>query len=86
MSMKFFSSRSKTVRELVGDSMNCIIERTERADVEPLRAANALGAEPKYSWITVSATDKPITASNGITFTHDFRLTERPPADFIVAQ
>ena len=52
--------------------------------VEPLRAANALGAEPNYSWITVSATDKPITASNGITFTPDFRLTERPPADFIV--
>jgi transcriptional regulator GlxA family with amidase domain len=52
--------------------------------VEPLRAANALGAEPGYSWITVSATDKPITASNGITFTPDFRLTERPPADYIV--
>jgi transcriptional regulator GlxA family with amidase domain len=52
--------------------------------VEPLRAANALGAEPQYSWITVSATDKPITASNGITFTPDFRLTERPPADFMV--
>jgi transcriptional regulator GlxA family with amidase domain len=52
--------------------------------VEPLRAANALGAEPKYSWITVSATDKPITASNGITFTPDFRLAERPAADYIV--
>jgi transcriptional regulator GlxA family with amidase domain len=52
--------------------------------VEPLRAANALGAEPKYSWITVSSTDKPITASNGITFTPDFRLTERPSADYIV--
>jgi transcriptional regulator GlxA family with amidase domain len=52
--------------------------------VEPLRAANALGAEPQYSWITVSATDKPITASNGITFTPDFKLTERPAADYIV--
>jgi transcriptional regulator GlxA family with amidase domain len=52
--------------------------------VEPLRAANALGAEPNYSWITVSATDKPVTASNGITFTPDFRLTERPAADYIV--
>lgn len=52
--------------------------------VEPLRAANALRAEPKYSWITVSANDKPITASNGITFTPDFRLTERPSADYIV--
>ncbi|HKP23019.1 MAG TPA: GlxA family transcriptional regulator [Dongiaceae bacterium] len=52
--------------------------------VEPLRAANALGAEPQYSWITVSATDKPITASNGITFTPDFRLNERPAADYIV--
>ena len=52
--------------------------------VEPLRAANALGAEPNYSWITVSATDKPITASNGITFTPDFKLTERPSADYIV--
>jgi transcriptional regulator GlxA family with amidase domain len=52
--------------------------------VEPLRAANALGADPKYSWMTVSATDKPITASNGITFTPDFRLAERPSADYIV--
>lgn len=52
--------------------------------VEPLRAANALGAEPNYSWITVSATDEPITASNGITFMPDFRLTERPAADYIV--
>jgi transcriptional regulator GlxA family with amidase domain len=52
--------------------------------VEPLRAANALDADPKYSWITVSATDRPVTASNGITFTPDFRLADDPPADFIV--
>ena len=52
--------------------------------VEPLRAANALDADPKYSWITVSATDRPVAASNGITFTPDFRLVDDPPADFIV--
>ena len=33
MSAKVFSSRSKTCLEFVGDSMNCMIERTERASL-----------------------------------------------------
>jgi transcriptional regulator GlxA family with amidase domain len=52
--------------------------------IEPLRAANALGAEPKYAWNTVSIDDAPITASNGISISPDFSLTDDPTADFIV--
>lgn len=54
------------------------------AVIEPLRAANALGAEPKYLWNTVSIDDRPITASNGISITADFSLAADPAADFIV--
>lgn len=53
------------------------------AVVEPLRAANALGAEPKYAWITVSDAD-PVTASSGISITPDYRPTDDPVADYIV--
>jgi transcriptional regulator GlxA family with amidase domain len=54
------------------------------AVIEPLRAANALGAEPAYSWSTVALDDKPITASNGISLNPDFSVKEDPPADFII--
>ena len=54
------------------------------AVIEPLRAANALGAEPRYSWITVAIDGKSITASNGISFKPDFPVDEDPAADFIV--
>lgn len=53
------------------------------AIIEPLRAANALGAEPRYTWITVSE-GKSVTASNGINFKSDFAVADDPPADFIV--
>lgn len=53
------------------------------AIVEPLRAANALGAEPRYSWITVSDSS-PVDASNGISITPDYRPADDPNADFIV--
>jgi transcriptional regulator GlxA family with amidase domain len=52
--------------------------------IEPLRAANALGAEPKYVWNTVSIDDQPITASNGISINPDFSLADDPAVDFIV--
>jgi transcriptional regulator GlxA family with amidase domain len=52
--------------------------------VEPLRAANALGTEPRYSWITVAIDDKSITASNGISFKPDFSVALDPSADYIV--
>jgi transcriptional regulator GlxA family with amidase domain len=52
--------------------------------IEPLRAANALGAEPKYVWNTVSIDDQPITASNGISIDPDFSLADDPAAEFIV--
>lgn len=54
------------------------------AVIEPLRAANALGAEPAYSWSTVALDDKSIVASNGISLNPDFSVKEDPPADFIV--
>ncbi len=54
------------------------------AVIEPLRAANALGAEPGYSWITVALDSKPITASNGIRIDPDFSVKDDPPADFMV--
>lgn len=54
------------------------------AVIEPLRAANALGAAPPYGWITVGLDNRALTASNGITFRPDFAVAEDPPADFIV--
>jgi len=54
------------------------------AVVEPLRAANALGAEPPYSWNTVGVDARPVTASNGITFKPDSAVADDPVADFIV--
>ena len=54
------------------------------AVVEPLRAANALGADPPYSWNTVGLDGRSLTASNGITFKPDFSVIDDPPADFIV--
>lgn len=53
------------------------------AIIEPLRAANALGAEPPYSWITV-AEGKSVTASNGIALKPDFQVGDDPRADAIV--
>jgi transcriptional regulator GlxA family with amidase domain len=52
--------------------------------IEPLRAANALGAEPRYSWITVAIDGKSISASNGISFKPDFSVAQDPSADYIV--
>lgn len=54
------------------------------AVIEPLRAANALGAEPGYSWSTVAIDDQPVIASNGIGLNPDFALNDDPAADFIV--
>lgn len=54
------------------------------AVIEPLRAANALGATPPYSWMTVSTNHKSVTASNGITLKPDSALEDDPQADFIV--
>src|SRR5258706_15001355 len=54
------------------------------AVIEPLRAANALGAAPPYSWSTVAIDDEPVIASSGISLNPDFSLDDDPPADFIV--
>jgi transcriptional regulator GlxA family with amidase domain len=54
------------------------------AVVEPLRAANALGAEPQYIWSTVGLDGRPLTASNGITFRPDFSVGDDPAVDYIV--
>ena len=54
------------------------------AVIEPLRAANALGAEPSYSWSIVTLDHKPITASNGISLNPDFSVGDDPAADFMV--
>jgi transcriptional regulator GlxA family with amidase domain len=54
------------------------------AVIEPLRAANALGADPPYAWVTVAATIAPITASSGIRFAPDHAVADDPIADFIV--
>lgn len=53
------------------------------AIVEPLRAANALGADPSYTWMTV-ASSKGVVASNGIRISPDYSLDDDPAADFIV--
>jgi transcriptional regulator GlxA family with amidase domain len=52
--------------------------------IEPLRAANALGAEPGYSWYTVAVDGRLVTASNGIAIKPDFSVADDPVVDFIV--
>jgi transcriptional regulator GlxA family with amidase domain len=54
------------------------------AVIEPLRAANALGAQPSYAWNTVALDGRLVTASNGIGIKPDFAVTDEPGADFIV--
>ncbi|MDQ7250430.1 GlxA family transcriptional regulator [Dongia sedimenti] len=54
------------------------------AVVEPLRAANALCADPQYAWITVGIDGRSLTASNGITFKPDSTVQDDPTADYIV--
>jgi transcriptional regulator GlxA family with amidase domain len=54
------------------------------AVIEPLRAANALGAGPPYSWTTVAQDGRLVTASNGIGIKPDYSVADDPPADFIV--
>ena len=54
------------------------------AVTEPLRAANALGAEPRYAWTTVALDGRQVTASNGIGIKPDFSVADDPAADFIV--
>lgn len=54
------------------------------AVIEPLRAANALGAQPPYRWTTVSTDRARITASNGVTIDPDSTVADNPPADYIV--
>jgi len=54
------------------------------AVIEPMRAANALGADPPYSWSTVAPDGRLVTASNGIGIQPDFAVADNPSADFIV--
>ena len=54
------------------------------AVIEPLRAANALGALPAYSWSTVANDSQPVTASNGVRIAPDYSVTDEPRADYIV--
>src|SRR5215831_13445612 len=54
------------------------------AVVEPLRAANLLGATPNYSWQTVGVDGRQLTASNGISFKPDASVADEPVADYIV--
>ncbi|HZS81731.1 MAG TPA: GlxA family transcriptional regulator [Stellaceae bacterium] len=54
------------------------------AVIEPLRAANALGAAPGYRWSTVAPGRTSVAASNGIVLSPDFSVDDDPPADFIV--
>ncbi|MEZ5829623.1 MAG: GlxA family transcriptional regulator [Dongiaceae bacterium] len=54
------------------------------AVMEPLRAANILGAEPSYSWSTVAPEGRQVIASNGIGIRPDYAVADDPAADFIV--
>src|SRR5258708_33883453 len=54
------------------------------AVTEPLRAANARGAEPRYAWTAVALDGRQVTASNGIGIKPDFSVADDPAADFIV--
>jgi transcriptional regulator GlxA family with amidase domain len=54
------------------------------AVIEPLRAANALGAAPAYSWSTVAVDGQAVTASNGVRIEPDFHIGDDPQADYIV--
>lgn len=54
------------------------------AVIEPLRAANALGAAPPYSWHTVAGHGRSVVSSSGIAIAADFRVADDPPADDIV--
>ncbi len=54
------------------------------AVIEPLRAANALGAQPPYSWVTVGGQGRPVVSSSGISLNPDYLVEEDPPADAMV--
>jgi transcriptional regulator GlxA family with amidase domain len=54
------------------------------AVLEPLRAANALGAAPANAWSIVGQDGRPLVASNGIRIAPDHAVADDPEADFIV--
>jgi transcriptional regulator GlxA family with amidase domain len=54
------------------------------AAIEPLRAANRLGATPSYRWTTVSAFDRRVNASSGLQFMAEYLAAEAPGVDRIV--
>jgi transcriptional regulator GlxA family with amidase domain len=54
------------------------------AVLEPLRAANLLGAVPQYGWATVGMDGRAVTASSGITIKPDYAVADEPVADYVV--
>ena len=45
--------------------------------VEPLRMANRISGEDTYSWITLSLTGGPVTASDGLSVITDYAIGDR---------
>jgi transcriptional regulator GlxA family with amidase domain len=56
------------------------------AAIEPLHAANRLGATPSYRWTTVSAFDRRVNASSGLQFMAEYLAAEAPGVDRIVVR
>jgi len=52
--------------------------------VEPLRAANLLLGETRFSWAAVGLTHDPVAASNGFTITPDHAVSDAPVVDRVV--
>ncbi|MEK1890415.1 MAG: GlxA family transcriptional regulator [Phyllobacterium sp.] len=52
--------------------------------IEPLRAANTLSGDKRYSWITVAAGGRKIVASSGIGIEPDYDIRNAPLVDRIV--
>jgi transcriptional regulator GlxA family with amidase domain len=54
------------------------------AVIEPLRVANHLGADPQYSWCTVSAGEAAVSSSSGIRFDADYAACLAPSVQMLV--
>ncbi|MDO6561949.1 GlxA family transcriptional regulator [Amphritea sp. 1_MG-2023] len=52
--------------------------------IEPLRMANQLSGYELYSWHVVSENGTAVSASDGLSFTPDFSITDMPELDLLI--
>src|SRR5690606_26015726 len=51
------------------------------AAIDTMRTANRMSERPFYSWLTVSSTGAPVTASNGLQINVEYALADLPASD-----